>query len=163
MLTLLPNRLLVEIEATPLMFHGIALPDITERKTHTGRIKGMGKMTRRAIRTMGIAPGDLRNARVLMKPVGGTHVGGNDWLYPAIQSVGHKKYESVVLAVLPEKAEVKSKGGVPRCRYCGDAKSGAGQGMIMTYKQLVPWDSTRTLVCGRCGRDTDGRKHDLSV
>jgi|GEM_PF-4986176 len=166
-LRLMPNTMVVEIEnVSDEIQLGIVLPQrVHERKGRIGRVV----QSCLAERSHKLLKGHtIDGKRVLLAAVGGFNVGENRYIYPTLTCLNpeakpkKRRYESTILAILPDGVEAELEGEDKRCRFCGPAKSGSKQGILMVSRQLHADEGDRryTTLCPRCGKDLDGRKVD---
>jgi len=153
--TPLPGYMIVKVESMYKNTGLIKVPDRYQKRPNIiGTIK---KMSFRKIdeRILGHAlkVGD----RVIVSHLGGHHLAGDEFIYPVTTARRderrHKYDDSVVLAIVPLNMNLKPHSqNVERCQFCGEAKSGARQNMIMMDG-----------VCPRCGKESNGEVRDTTV
>lgn len=92
--------------------------------------------------------------RIIISHLGGRHLRDDEWIYPITtkrrDTRGKKYLDSVILAIVPPDVDLKPHTqNVERCQFCGEAKPGARQNMMMVNG-----------VCPRCHRERNGDMHD---
>ena len=95
--------------------------------------------------------------RILVTPLGGRELPGDTWMYPITlkrkDERGRKYRDSGVLAIVADTVNLSAHSqAIERCQFCGDARSGAKQNVIL-------WEGT----CPRCGKNNQGEVPDKSV
>jgi len=99
-------------------------------------------------RTLGFKLGP--EDRVIMNPLGGRHIADDIWDYSIIvnrpRMDGRKHPELSILALVGDDIDLApAMQEIARCMFCGDAKSGVGQNMILDNG-----------ICPRCHRNQQG-------
>lgn len=151
----LPGYMIVKLESLYKDTGLIKVPDRFKKAPHLiGRIVALS-MRIEDHKTLGVelAPGN----RIIVSPLGGRYLSEQTWLYPITtvrKDAGGRRYrDSGVLAIVPESVDLSTHSQtIERCQYCGEAKSGSNQNMIL-------WQG----VCPRCGRDRQGDIPDRSL
>lgn len=158
-LTPLPGNSIVEMESMLGTNTGdIVLPEsIAGRPVYVGRIvrSVMSQQDKRKLGT-----DTIDGARVLVANHIGRHIGGRSYVFPNTYKRNPRDKKSPIdcpfLAILPadfkmDVAPISDE--VPRCRYCGPAKSETSQNNVfMQHHRTHGW------YCVRCNRTQDGTK-----
>lgn len=151
----LPGYMLVKLESLYKDTGLIRVPERFKRAPHLiGTIVELS-MTLDDRRALGV---ELRAGnRIIVTPLGGREIGENLWIYPITmirRDERNRKYrDSGVLAIVPETVNLGAHvQDIERCQYCGEARTGAKQNMML-------WNG----VCPRCGKNRNGEIPDGSV
>jgi hypothetical protein len=144
----LPGNMIVELESLYKDTGLIKIPVRYKQTPHiVGRIKEIS-MRPIDIKTLGheIEAG----TRVIISHLGGRHLSANEYIFPITAKrkdvKGRKYQDSIILAIVPDTVELSNHiQDVERCQFCGEAKPGAKQNIILVDG-----------VCPRCGRNRNG-------
>jgi hypothetical protein len=151
----LPGYMIVKLESLYKDTGLIKVPERYKKARHLiGRIVALNM---RAVdyHTLGI---ELEaGQRIIVTPLGGRRLEENTWVYPLSlvrrDERGRRYQDSGILAIVPESVDLSAHSqAIERCQFCGDARPGAKQNMILVDG-----------VCPRCGKDRHGEVPDRSL
>ena len=153
----LPGFMIVKMESLYSDTGLIKIPRRFKQESHViGKIVAVS-MRPEDYQTLGVNL--LVGNRIIVTHLGGRHLSEKDntWVFPITlmrRDVNNRKYrDSGVEAIIPDSVDLSAHSqAIKRCQFCGDAKPGSHQNMLMFHG-----------VCPRCGKNKYGEIPDNSV